>query len=119
VHTGKWKIQRAAEESVRLTSDILSVQAGQALLQSIPTILQWVTRFRRDRPLPGAKVSVRGEGGVDVDEGFCLSAISDIEESVWAPKYGLKGMIDASVEAIFVATRPEKVCRLHVFSFLA
>jgi hypothetical protein len=82
------------------------------MLQSIPTILQWINLFKRDKPLPGGKVSVRGSNGVDVEEGFCLSAIADIEESVWAPKYGLKGMIDASVEATFLAA-PEKVRLLH------
>ena len=85
------------------------MQAGEALFKGIPIIQQWVTRFKRDRPLPGAKVSVRDEGGLEKEEGFCLSAIADIEESVWAPKYGLKGMIDASVEATFVDLRPEKV----------
>ena len=77
--------------------------------KGIPIIQQWVTCFKRDRPLPDATVSVRDQGGLEKEEGFCLSAIADIEESVWAPKYGLKGMIDASVEATFVASRPEKV----------
>ena len=27
--------------------------------------------------------------------------VSDMEESIWAPKYGLKGIIDASVEVRF------------------
>lgn len=30
-----------------------------------------------------------------------ISQVVDIEENVWAPKYGLKGMVDASLSAAF------------------
>ena len=31
----------------------------------------------------------------------CVSEVADVEESVWAPRYGLKGIIDASVRLRF------------------
>ena len=35
---------------------------------------------------------------------MCITNVVDIEESVWAPRYGLKGMVDASVEVGFDAS---------------
>ena len=35
-----------------------------------------------------------------------MSDVVDIEESVWAPRYGLKGMVDASVELSFDSAGP-------------
>ena len=73
------------------------------LHQAIPSMLSWVQRFLRPQPAKNATVAVRpGEG---VAEGntrpMCVRQVMDIEENVWAPKYGLKGMIDASLAATF------------------
>ena len=32
---------------------------------------------------------------------MCIDRVADIEESIWAPRFGLKGMIDATVTAHF------------------
>jgi len=32
---------------------------------------------------------------------MCVRQVADIEENVWAPRYGLKGMIDASLAVGF------------------
>ena len=69
-------------------------------------MLSWVKKFRRSSPLPESTVNINQsvEASFSVPEavGFCVPEVVDIEESVWAPKYGLKGMIDASLQTKFV-----------------
>lgn len=79
------------------------------MVESIPTILEWLARFKRNEPDQQSRISVGWRDGRDVLEGFCVSTVADIEESVWAPKYGLKGKIDVSVEATFVASAAPQV----------
>ena len=75
-------------------------------------MLNWVKKFRRSSPLPESTVNINQsvEASFSVPEavGFCVPEVVDIEESVWAPKYGLKGMIDASLQTKFVK-QPEPV----------
>lgn len=84
-------------------------QAKTTLMESIPVIMTWLGKFKRLSPKEESKVSVGWRDGRDLEEGFCVRGITDIEESIWAPKYGLKGKIDASLEAAFVDYNAEKV----------
>ena len=85
------------------------VQAKTTLLDSIPTLMTWLSKFKRLAPRQDSRVSVGWKDGRSVEEGFCVRGIMDIEESVWSPKYGLKGKIDASLEAAFVDCSTEGV----------
>lgn len=67
--------------------------------ESIPVMLSWLGKHRRQSP--DASINTGWVDGRDVQEGFCIKGVDDIEESVWAPKYGLKGKIDATVEVTF------------------
>ena len=70
---------------------------------AIPQMLAWLAAFRRAEPDQAAGVVDLGwEAGL---EAVCVSAVVDIEESVWAPRYGLKGIIDASVQLRFQPLR--------------
>ena len=64
-------------------------------------LLSWLHTFRRDTPASGAGVSLGWAQREQREERVCVSDVVDIEESVWAPRYGLKGMVDASVELSF------------------
>lgn len=88
------------------------VQASATLTESIPTLLTWLDRCKAQSPKHNTRVSVGWRDGKDIEESFCVSTIADIEESIWAPKYGLKGKIDASVEATFVADSASQVSLL-------
>ena len=79
------------------------MQAMARLQQAIPSMLSWVQRFLRPQPAQNATVEVGvGEGvGGGVKLPMCVRQVVDIEENVWAPKYGLKGMIDASLSTSF------------------
>lgn len=33
---------------------------------------------------------------------FCISSVHDIEEDIWSPRLGLKGKVDASVQASLI-----------------
>ena len=74
------------------------------LHEAIPKMLSWVQRFLRPMPAKNATVTVRnGEGFAGGNlRPMCVRQVVDIEENVWAPKYGLKGMIDASLTASFL-----------------
>ncbi|XP_065006281.1 DNA replication ATP-dependent helicase/nuclease JHS1-like isoform X1 [Musa acuminata AAA Group] len=64
------------------------------LIEAIPRILNWLTCFKVKEE--GKSMSVdfgHSDGMKDVS----ISEVIDIEEMAWAPRYGLKGMIDASV----------------------
>ena len=40
---------------------------------------------------------------------LALSGLHDIEESIWSPKWGMKGKVDASVHAnVVISTKPER-----------
>lgn len=78
------------------------MQAAETLSESIPVLMQWLAKFRVETPQQDSKVAVGWRDGLDAQEGFCVRSIADIEESIWAPKYGLKGKIDASVQAVFI-----------------
>ena len=78
------------------------MQAKTTLVDSIPIMMSWMGKFKRTSPTEDSVVSVGWRDGRDVEEGFCVKGITDIEESIWAPKYGLKGKIDSSLEAVFV-----------------
>lgn len=92
------------------------MQAMARLQQAIPSMLSWVQRFLRPVPAKNATVAVRpGEGVAGGNlRPMCVRQVVDIEENVWAPKYGLKGMIDASLAASFHT----EVIGLQILSFL-
>jgi DNA replication ATP-dependent helicase Dna2 len=71
-------------------------EALEKLIDSIPTILGWLHQFCCPLPLLGSSgvEFSRTEG----NQPLSIPEVVDIEEMVWSPKYGLKGMIDASVQ---------------------
>lgn len=64
---------------------------------AIPAMLSWLRTFRRDEPDQAAVLEVRGQQHGTAMEAVAIPEVVDIEESIWVPRYGLKGMIDASV----------------------
>lgn len=42
------------------------------------------------------------------EELLAISGLHDIEEDIWSPKWGLKGKVDASVQAAIVRKGPNK-----------
>ena len=73
-------------------------QAERVLHDAIPALLSWLVRFRRPDPDQSAVLEVRGQEHGTCMEAVAVSEMLDIEESIWVPRYGLKGMIDASVQ---------------------
>lgn len=67
-------------------------------------LLAWLDTFRRPTPAAHASVSLGWGQHGPREERVCITNVVDIEESVWAPRYGLKGMVDASVEVGFDAS---------------
>ncbi|GFZ00758.1 DNA replication helicase [Actinidia rufa] len=67
----------------------------KTLTEAIPRLLNWILHFRdsQDSKLPDVDF-----GSTDGLKKVKLTEVVDIEEMAWAPKYGLKGMIDASVQ---------------------
>ncbi|XP_031092095.1 DNA replication ATP-dependent helicase/nuclease JHS1 isoform X1 [Ipomoea triloba] len=65
------------------------------LIEAIPKILNWIHLFRDSE---GSKIQNIGLGSEVRDKKIKILEVLDIEEMAWAPKYGLKGMIDVSVQ---------------------
>ncbi|KAF3447603.1 hypothetical protein FNV43_RR12790 [Rhamnella rubrinervis] len=64
------------------------------LIEAIPKLLSWVNRFKYPQD---SKTTCVDFGSVVGSKKVSISEVTDIEEMAWAPKYGLKGMIDASI----------------------
>ncbi|KAF9625151.1 hypothetical protein IFM89_019365 [Coptis chinensis] len=64
------------------------------LLEAIPKMINWITRFRNSQE---SQVPTVGFGSNNEEKYVHIDEVMDIEEMAWAPRYGLKGEIDASV----------------------
>ncbi|XP_048233494.1 DNA replication ATP-dependent helicase/nuclease JHS1 isoform X3 [Ricinus communis] len=64
----------------------------KTLIEAIPKILDWIVLFKQD-----SKAAIVNFGSDDGLQKLKISEVIDIEEMAWAPKYGLKGIIDASI----------------------
>ncbi|XP_020577562.1 DNA replication ATP-dependent helicase/nuclease DNA2 isoform X2 [Phalaenopsis equestris] len=64
------------------------------LVDAIPRIIKWIKCFRNSEEGDKAVVDFgQNEGRKEIS----IIEVIDIEEMAWAPKYGLKGIIDASL----------------------
>jgi hypothetical protein len=86
-------------------------QALAVMRAGAPGLLAWLATFRRADPAPHAGVGLGWSAAGREEERMCVSRVVDIEEAVWAPRYGLKGMVDASVELCFAAGPPARPLR--------
>ncbi|XP_019235818.1 PREDICTED: LOW QUALITY PROTEIN: DNA replication ATP-dependent helicase/nuclease DNA2-like, partial [Nicotiana attenuata] len=66
----------------------------KTLIEAIPKLLNWIRSFQYSEVSEGPSIDFGSEDGV---KKIKVSEVLDIEEMAWAPKYGLKGMIDASL----------------------
>ncbi|XP_050237570.1 DNA replication ATP-dependent helicase/nuclease JHS1 isoform X2 [Mercurialis annua] len=66
----------------------------KTLIEAIPKILNWITLFKDSQDSDDSVVNFGSDGGL---KKLTISEVVDIEEMAWAPKYGLKGIIDASI----------------------
>ncbi|PWA69914.1 DNA replication helicase [Artemisia annua] len=64
----------------------------KTMIESIPKLLNWILRFR-DSQSPTSSVDFGSTDGVKKVK----IEVIDIEEMAWAPRYGMKGVIDASM----------------------
>lgn len=64
------------------------------LIEANPRLLNWISLFKNSQFQKAPTVDFGSEDGL---KKVNISEVIDIEEMSWAPKYGLKGMIDASV----------------------
>ncbi|KAF5207658.1 DNA replication ATP-dependent helicase/nuclease DNA2 [Thalictrum thalictroides] len=64
------------------------------LIEAIPRMLNWITCFRssQDFEVPTVDFGLNNEY-----KKVHIAEVMDIEEMAWAPRFGLKGVIDASV----------------------
>jgi len=69
------------------------------LRETVPVILEWRKLFCQQEPDRDAVVDMGPKGGsaggLDAQR-VAVTEILDIEESIWSPRFGLKGMIDVS-----------------------
>ncbi|PRQ49531.1 putative DNA helicase [Rosa chinensis] len=76
----------------------------KTLVDAVTKILNWVNIFKNTQDSEASSVDFGSENGV---KKVAISEVIDIEEMAWAPKYGLKGMIDASVRVKVEANKNE------------
>ncbi|KAH7525256.1 hypothetical protein FEM48_Zijuj06G0205800 [Ziziphus jujuba var. spinosa] len=66
----------------------------RTLIDAIPKLLSWVNLYKNPEDSKTPTVDFGSDSG---SKKVSITEVYDIEEMAWAPKYGLKGMIDASV----------------------
>ncbi|XP_072955528.1 DNA replication ATP-dependent helicase/nuclease JHS1 isoform X1 [Typha angustifolia] len=64
------------------------------LIAAIPRMLNWLNCFMEAED---SKVPTVDFGHLEGPKAVRITEVIDIEEMAWAPRYGLKGMIDASI----------------------
>ncbi|XP_047338486.1 DNA replication ATP-dependent helicase/nuclease JHS1 isoform X2 [Impatiens glandulifera] len=69
----------------------------RTMIEAIPRILNWIHVFRDSQDSKASNVNFGFNDGL---KKVNVSEVVDIEEMAWAPKYGLKGMIDASIRVM-------------------
>uniref|UniRef100_A0ACD5UV27 Uncharacterized protein n=1 Tax=Avena sativa TaxID=4498 RepID=A0ACD5UV27_AVESA len=88
--------QQAKEVLLNNIESLYACGAGDSktysiLIEAIPKMLNWFKRFMK-----GSKCT-NVEFGAEERKTVGVTEVMDIEEMAWAPRYGLKGIIDASV----------------------
>ncbi|KAJ4727342.1 DNA replication ATP-dependent helicase Dna2 [Melia azedarach] len=76
----------------------------KTLVEAIPKMLNWIFLFRDSQDSKTPPIDFGSGGGLKTVR---ISEVTDIEEMAWAPKYGLKGMIDASIRVKIESNRNE------------
>lgn len=67
------------------------------LRDSSVTLKKWADKFVSSKPKPEATVHIH-RGNINQKIQLAVTKVLDIEETIWSPKLGLKGNIDASLE---------------------
>ncbi|GLI58557.1 hypothetical protein VaNZ11_000304 [Volvox africanus] len=95
------------------TDKMLESQQDEAsvlayIMQQLDAIISWCNSYIT--PNPSAPLGGRIEVGSGGTPTFCrVAEVLDIEESIWAPKYGLKGQLDASLRVKLSTGEPLQV----------
>ncbi|XLS57498.1 hypothetical protein HN51_007253 [Arachis hypogaea] len=76
----------------------------KTLIDVVPRILSWILRFTNKEENEDPNVCF---GFHNRPNKVTISEVIDIEEMAWAPKYGLKGMIDALVRVTVQLVKDE------------
>ncbi|KAJ4842556.1 hypothetical protein Tsubulata_008498 [Turnera subulata] len=84
----------------------------KVLVEAIPKICDWIARFRVPQDSNATTVDF---GSGDELKKLKIAEVIDIEEMAWAPKYGLKGMIDASLR---VKSSMEHIAQVILYTLL-
>ncbi|CAG8593896.1 4276_t:CDS:10 [Paraglomus brasilianum] len=92
-------LNQIAKSTEQLFCAGLDEKTAKAELESIiPRYISWSEKFVAATPQSGATINPHRASSTD-NTVLCINKILDIEEHVWSPMYGLKGMIDASIQA--------------------
>ncbi|KAJ5280981.1 Dna2/Cas4 domain of unknown function DUF83 [Penicillium angulare] len=71
-------------------------EATENVMSKIPTVQAWADVFLHAKPQSNSMVEDRGNTKLNLS----ISKLLEVEEHVWSPMYGLKGNIDATVQAV-------------------
>ncbi|XP_058204643.1 DNA replication ATP-dependent helicase/nuclease JHS1 isoform X2 [Rhododendron vialii] len=86
----------------------------KTLIEGIPRMLNWILLFRETQDSKLPSVDFGSNGGL---KKVRVTEVVDIEEMAWAPKYGLKGMIDASIQVEVTSSAHEVYEKIMPFEF--
>jgi len=91
-----------------LDSNMTEHQAFSYLKGSIPKMIGMLNKFQRQTPLANAILSAGHVNGGEIKRAAAIPEVLDIEEYIAAPKFGLKGYVDASIKLKLLPVGPHQ-----------
>ncbi|WCJ23084.1 DNA replication ATP-dependent helicase/nuclease JHS1 [Euphorbia peplus] len=86
----------------------------EKLVEAIPNILNWLIRFKSSKD---SKAQTVDFGLHNELKKLKISEVIDIEDMAWAPKYGLKGIVDAAIRVEVESTGDDTVEKIIPLEF--
>ncbi|KAL4585843.1 hypothetical protein LXL04_010469 [Taraxacum kok-saghyz] len=77
----------------------------KTMIEAIPKLLNWIMLFRDSQGPMNPNVDFGSSDGLKKVK---ITEVIDIEEMAWAPKYGMKGVIDASMHVKVTSKKDNK-----------
>ncbi|KAF5381699.1 hypothetical protein D9615_005608 [Tricholomella constricta] len=106
-----WIHQKIDEVIVKGLNELIKIdvtieQAKREVTARAKGLVAFSERYISDTPKPGAILSNTRATYNQGDSLLAVSELLDIEEDIWSPTYGIKGKLDATVNAIISDPNP-------------
>ncbi|KAG6852485.1 hypothetical protein C0991_011583 [Blastosporella zonata] len=106
-----WVDEKIDEVILRGLNELIKInvtieQAKREITTRAKGLLAFSEKYISDFPKPGAILTNTRTTNKQGDSLLAVSELLDIEEDIWSPTYGIKGKLDATVQAVISDPNP-------------